>query len=248
MTQHSQLSDREQDVVDLLMQGMSNKEIAASLHITVRTVEFHLQNVYAKYEVGSRVELVLRLGQGAAAKESERLRESTVEIGESHTENGDTPNDQAFDDRTDWMLSLRETLSLLGKELRMVTQGDPPIRNTPATMTFQDSIRVCLTNYAVFDGTASRPEFWWFFLFVTLVAAALVVASEILSTIFLLAMALPLLAVGARRLHETGRSGWWQLFGLVPVGGLIVLAVVWALPKTVQVGDATGDEVEKPST
>jgi DNA-binding CsgD family transcriptional regulator len=238
MTHLSHLSNREQEVTDLLMQGMSNKEIAADLSITVRTVEFHLQNIYAKCQVGSRVELVLHLGQGAARSESERLRESTVEIPGNRTENGETSNGQV-----DWILSMRETLSRIGKELRMKTLDTQNARETSAPMTFQDSIRTCLTNYATFEGRASRPEFWWFFLFINLVTAALVTVNEMLGTVFLIAMALPLLAVGARRLRDTGRSGWWQLFWLVPVGGIVVLAVVWSMPQS----ELTADGIEEPS-
>lgn len=91
-------------------------------------------------------------------------------------------------------------------------------------MTFQESVRVCLAKYADFSGTASRSEYWWFALFVVLAGA---VASEVahsLGTILLLATLLPLLAAGTRRLRDTGRSGWLQLFGLVPVAGIVVLA------------------------
>ena len=57
-----QLSKREIEVLELVLQGNSNKQIALSLHITVRTVEFHLKNIYAKFQVSSRIELILKLG------------------------------------------------------------------------------------------------------------------------------------------------------------------------------------------
>src|SRR5262249_30241912 len=81
-------------------------------------------------------------------------------------------------------------------------------------MTFQESIRVCLTKYADFSGTASR--------------AAASAAAQNYGTIFFLATLLPLLAAGARRLHDTGRSGWLQLMGLIPVAGNIILIVFLA--------------------
>lgn len=93
-------------------------------------------------------------------------------------------------------------------------------------MTFADSIRTCFAKYADFNGTASRSEFWWFMLFVFLVGAALSLLSTTLCGLFYLAVLLPELAVGARRLHETGRSGWWQLLLIVPFG-VIVLIVFW---------------------
>ena len=97
-------------------------------------------------------------------------------------------------------------------------------------MTFQDSIRTCLTKYADFAGSASRPEFWWFALFVLLVSAVLTTIGPLLGEIFSIAVLLPYLAVGARRLHDTGKSGWLQLLLLVPFAGLIVLIILWAQP------------------
>ena len=93
-------------------------------------------------------------------------------------------------------------------------------------MTFADSIRTCFAKYADFNGTASRSEFWWFMLFIFLVGAALSLLSTTLASLFYLAVLLPDLAVGARRLHDTGKSGWWQLLLIVPLG-VIVLIVFW---------------------
>lgn len=99
-------------------------------------------------------------------------------------------------------------------------------------MDFQQAIKVCFTKYADFNGRASRPEYWWFVLFTILVGAALSVVSQGLSVIFNLGTLLPSLAAGARRLHETGRSGWWQLLWLVPLLGWIVLIIFLAQPAT----------------
>lgn len=99
-------------------------------------------------------------------------------------------------------------------------------------MTFTDSISTCFTKYATFSGTARRSEFWWFFLFTALISIFLDAmqgpAADILGLIFSLATLLPSLAVGARRLHDTDRSGWWQLLWLVPVVGWIILIVFLA--------------------
>ena len=57
------LSRREKEVVGLLLQGKSNKQIALSLGVSERTVEFHLRNIYNKTQVSSRVELILKLGK-----------------------------------------------------------------------------------------------------------------------------------------------------------------------------------------
>ena len=95
-------------------------------------------------------------------------------------------------------------------------------------MTFQESIRVCMTKYADFNGTASRPEYWWFFLFLVLAGAVCSLIAPTLGSIFSLATLIPILAAGSRRLHETGRSGWMQLIGLIPVAGVIILIVLLA--------------------
>jgi uncharacterized membrane protein YhaH (DUF805 family) len=95
-------------------------------------------------------------------------------------------------------------------------------------MTFQESVQVCFRKYAEFNGRATRSEYWWFFLFLLLVSLAVSIVSDTLSILFSLATLVPILAVGARRLHDTNRSGWWQLIGFVPVIGFIVLVVFMA--------------------
>lgn len=92
-------------------------------------------------------------------------------------------------------------------------------------MTFIDSIRTCFTKYADFKGCASVPEFWWWFLFTLLAGAALGVFSDKASAVFSIATFLPSIAVAARRLHDTDRSGWFQLLWLIPLIGWIVLIV-----------------------
>jgi uncharacterized membrane protein YhaH (DUF805 family) len=95
-------------------------------------------------------------------------------------------------------------------------------------MTFGESISTCFSKYASFDGRASRSEFWWWTLFTFLASAACGLLSDVLSGLFSLAVLLPSLAVGARRLHDTDRSGWFLLLWIVPVIGWIIL-LVWAV-------------------
>lgn len=88
-----------------------------------------------------------------------------------------------------------------------------------------------LKNYARFQGRARRKEYWMFFLInfiITILLEILAAASDAFSILFLLytiAVILPSLAVGARRLHDTGKTGWWQLLPLIPIIGGIVLIV-----------------------
>lgn len=95
-------------------------------------------------------------------------------------------------------------------------------------MTFTDSIRTCFTKYADFKGCASLSEFWWWVLFTIVTNLLLGVFSDALSMLFSLATLVPGIAVTARRLHDTNRSGWLQLLVLVPIIGWILL-IVWCV-------------------
>lgn len=95
-------------------------------------------------------------------------------------------------------------------------------------MTFQDSIKVCFNKYVDFSGRASRSEYWWFVLFVFLGAIVTSLVSHWIYVLFALGTLLPSLAAASRRLHDTGRSGWWQLIGLIPLIGWIILIVFLA--------------------
>ena len=103
-------------------------------------------------------------------------------------------------------------------------------------MDFGTSIITCFSKYAVFSGRASRSEFWYFFLFgtmgssVTLVIDSMILGFSIdsygpINSIFIIITFLPYLSVGARRLHDINRSGWWQLISLTGIG--MILLIVW---------------------
>ncbi|GGR68743.1 hypothetical protein GCM10010269_04350 [Streptomyces humidus] len=90
-----------------------------------------------------------------------------------------------------------------------------------------------LKKYAVFSGRARRQEYWMFTLFNVIVAVVLaivgaVIGSNVLNIIYTLAVLLPGLGVAVRRLHDTGKSGWWLLIGLIPLVGAIILIVFLA--------------------
>jgi uncharacterized membrane protein YhaH (DUF805 family) len=88
-----------------------------------------------------------------------------------------------------------------------------------------------LKQYAVFDGRSTRSEYWFFALFNLIVIIVLEIidaaigTTPLLAGLYALAVLLPSLGVGIRRLHDTGRSGWWLLIALVPLVGAIVLIV-----------------------
>jgi len=90
-------------------------------------------------------------------------------------------------------------------------------------MKFSQAVETCLKKYAEFDGDATRSEYWWFALFTFGVGLVLVSVFRPLASLFYLATLLPGIAVGVRRLHDTNRSGWWMLIGLLPFVGWLVL-------------------------
>ena len=101
-------------------------------------------------------------------------------------------------------------------------------------MEFTQAVQTCFSKYADFTGRALRSEFWWFHLFLVAVRIVLYILTAISSAfaiiwiIFALAVLIPTLAVGARRLHDVGRSAWWLLLELTLIG-VVLLIVWWAL-------------------
>ena len=105
-------------------------------------------------------------------------------------------------------------------------------------MNFTQSVSTCMRKYATFSGRATRSEFWWFYLFIFLVYCGvnIVNATSSLSIIVSLAFLIPTLAAGSRRLHDIGKSGWWQLVCFIPIIGL-VLMIIWFASDTKEAGD-----------
>jgi len=101
-----------------------------------------------------------------------------------------------------------------------------------------------LKKYAEFTGRSRRKEYWMFFLLCMVVALVIGFVEGLLglsgmigpygplSTLFLLAIVVPSIAVGIRRLHDTDRSGWWMLIAFVPIVGGIILLVFYVLEGT----------------
>ena len=125
-------------------------------------------------------------------------------------------------------------------------------------MSFAEAVKTGFSKYATFDGRAKRSEFWWWYLFETLAVLvfmlpgalfaglaagtgngneangallAIGVILYVIGGLVALALLVPTYAVGCRRLHDRGQSGWLQLLILVPCGN-IALIVLWALEGT----------------
>ncbi len=115
-------------------------------------------------------------------------------------------------------------------------------------MGFGEAVKTCFSKYFQFSGRAIRSEYWWFFLFVVLVSAFLAMldsilfgtdpetgqGSRVLSSVFQFAVIIPMLAAGWRRLHDTGRPGWYLLLPMalsittlfVMMGGVAFFSVL----------------------
>ncbi len=116
-------------------------------------------------------------------------------------------------------------------------------------MGFAEAIKSFWSNYATFKGRARRSEYWFIqlFLIITNVAVGAIDLSlmngdvdrfiangggGIVGLVWILVTIVPALAVLVRRLHDTGKSGWWVLMGFVPFAGAIVLFVFTVLDST----------------
>ena len=104
-------------------------------------------------------------------------------------------------------------------------------------MDITEAVKSVLTlNYANFTGRAGRPEYWWWVLFAVVASLILglvdrmigmqilgTIFMQILGTIFMLATIIPGIAVGVRRLHDLGKSGWWLLISFTIIGAFVLL-------------------------
>lgn len=89
----------------------------------------------------------------------------------------------------------------------------------------------CLQNYVKFDGRARRSEYWYFVLFNFIISCAVefvgyLIGLDWLVSLYGIGVFLPGLAVGIRRLHDIGKSGFWILIGLIPLVGWIWLIIL----------------------
>lgn len=103
---------------------------------------------------------------------------------------------------------------------------------------FVDAVKICLSKYVDLNGRAVRSEFWYFALFVSIVSITMFLIEGAigtrgtLSSLVNLALLLPNIAVGVRRLHDTDRSGWWYLIAFVPLVGFLALLFFFCLKGT----------------
>jgi uncharacterized membrane protein YhaH (DUF805 family) len=112
-------------------------------------------------------------------------------------------------------------------------------------LSFATAVRTGFKKYATFSGVATRPEYWWWFLF-SFLGDIILTATRVpaLSLIWGLALLVPGLAVAVRRLHDTGRSAWWILFVFI----WPVLVVLLCLPSKLSDNPYAQDRTESMAT
>lgn len=144
----------------------------------------------------------------------------------------------------DWTPYYQSTLTR--EPARVATLAMPHVRADsgaePAGFldTLGDAIGTCFSKFALFDGRASRAECWFFALF-SIVTALLLAGLDmvilgrdfpVVAMVFALLVLTPSVSVLVRRLHDTGRSGWWALLGMLPLLGNLALLVLCSMRGT----------------
>ena len=100
-------------------------------------------------------------------------------------------------------------------------------------MDFGQSITICFSKYAKFEGRAQRSEYWWFYLFTWLLSLGAVIMDSMSGTgelfywIAAIVTFTPAIAAGARRLHDVDKSGWWMLIAITIIG--LIPLIIWYL-------------------
>ena len=118
-------------------------------------------------------------------------------------------------------------------------------------MNFGQSIAYCFSNYANFNGRASRSECWWFFLFGFILqfvgtvwdaATGDTSGSGVMYWIAYAVIFIPSIAVGARRLHDVNKSGWWQLISFTIIG--IIPLIIWMATEGTKKNNSHGKPIK----
>ena len=118
-------------------------------------------------------------------------------------------------------------------------------------MNFGQSISHCFSNYFNFNGRGSRSEYWWFFLFATILELGGSIWDASMGdtsgngVMYWIAIAIcffPSIAAGARRLHDVGKSGWWQLIAITIIG--IIPLVIWLATEGTKKNNSHGKPIK----
>lgn len=155
---------------------------------------------------------------------------------------GDPPNTNRWWNGNQWVGDPQ----MIADAQPFVSFPAAPVANSGDERTPIDWVIHALRRWSVADGRACRSEYWWFTLAYMLIGAALAIPALVLTELgsgaaiifwllfvpFVLAMIVPVWTVTIRRLHDTGRSGWWMALGMIPVinnVGSFVLLVFYCM-------------------
>ena len=114
--------------------------------------------------------------------------------------------------------------------------------STNRKVTFLESIKLFFTNYIDFKGRSSRSAYWWWALWCAMLTIAIEIVFYEASFVWSLITLIPSWSLGCRRLHDVGRSGWWQLIALTIIG--LIPLIWWSLKKGTEDENKYGPNVE----
>jgi uncharacterized membrane protein YhaH (DUF805 family) len=111
------------------------------------------------------------------------------------------------------------------------SEGTTGVRTRSGMVSFPEAVTLGFKRYLVFTGRSARAEFWWWTLFVAVVALVFSLISPPIQWAFEIATLMPGISLGVRRLHDVNRSGWWMLLSLgfmffIPIIILLIMAAV----------------------
>ena len=95
----------------------------------------------------------------------------------------------------------------------------------PKSISFPEAVKLFFTRYNDFQGRSRRSEYWWVYLFNAIAAAVIGAILPDIAWIWSLVTLVPGIALGIRRMHDIGKSGWWLFISLVPLAGPIILLI-----------------------
>ena len=103
-------------------------------------------------------------------------------------------------------------------------------------------LKVVKENYANFDGRARRKEYWMFVLFNVIISTILSMIEPTVYLIYVLAILVPSIVVGVRRLHDVNKSGWWQLISITIIG--IIPLMIWLCSEGTKKNNSHGKPIK----
>ena len=109
-------------------------------------------------------------------------------------------------------------------------------------VTFLESIKLFFVNYVDFKGRSSRSAYWWWCLAYAILTVSIEYISYEVGVLWSLAIFIPSFSLGCRRLHDIGKSGWWQLIAFTVIG--LIPLLWWSIKKGTEGENKYGLDIE----